>query len=194
MEVSEIRIKLVRNRGDRLKAFCSITFDNDFVVRDLKIIEGVGGYFVAMPSRKITDRCSACGMKNHLRAKFCNECGKRMNENRAKRGDERTKLHADVAHPINSQFRDIIQKRITEAYHQEVEKSKQPGYVSPRMDDLDVEYADDLSAGTDEFVSSADAPGSSVPSNPDSSVEKNRRDDESSKSSTDPSDFSEGIL
>jgi len=194
MEVSEIRIKLVRNRGDRLKAFCSVTFDNDFVVRDLKIIEGVGGYFVAMPSRKITDRCPACGMKNHLRAKFCNECGERMDENRAKRDDERTKLHADVAHPINSQCRDMIQKRIIEAYLQEVEESKQPGYVPARMDDLEVEYTDDLSTKTDDLVSSTEASGSSVPSNPSSSVEENRQDEESSKSPTDQSDFSEGLL
>ena len=53
MQISEIRIKLVENRTDRLKAFCSVTFDNCFVVRDLKIIEGTDGFFVAMPSRKL---------------------------------------------------------------------------------------------------------------------------------------------
>ena len=54
--------------GERLKAFCSITFDNCFVIRDLKIIDGSNGPFVAMPSRKLTAHCPGCGMKNHLRA------------------------------------------------------------------------------------------------------------------------------
>ena len=40
MEISEVRVKLVSNKDDRLKAFCSITMDNEFVVRDIKIIEG----------------------------------------------------------------------------------------------------------------------------------------------------------
>ena len=50
MEISEVRVKLVNNKDDRLKAFCSVTMDNEFVVRDIKVIEGVGGFFVAMPS------------------------------------------------------------------------------------------------------------------------------------------------
>jgi len=40
MEISEVRVKLVANKDDRLKAFCSMTLDNDFVVRDIKVIEG----------------------------------------------------------------------------------------------------------------------------------------------------------
>ena len=68
MEITEVRIKLMEEPGERLKAFCSITFDDCFVVRDLKIIEGTNGPFVAMPSRKLTSHCPRCGMKNHLRA------------------------------------------------------------------------------------------------------------------------------
>ena len=49
--------------------------DNEFVVRDIKIIEGTNGYFVVMPSRKMSDHCDKCGGKNHLRAKYCNNCG-----------------------------------------------------------------------------------------------------------------------
>ena len=51
MEITEVRIKLMENPEDRLRGFCSITFDDCFVVRDLKIIEGNNGPFVAMPSR-----------------------------------------------------------------------------------------------------------------------------------------------
>ena len=80
MEITEVRIKLMEEPGERLKAFCSITFDNCFVVRDLKIIDGTNGPFVAMPSRKLTSHCPGCGMKNHLRAVYCNQCGKRLEE------------------------------------------------------------------------------------------------------------------
>src|SRR4030095_1754546 len=54
VEITEVRIKLMEEPGERLKAFCSITFDNCLVVRDLKIIDGSNGPFVAMPSRKLT--------------------------------------------------------------------------------------------------------------------------------------------
>ena len=57
MEITEVRIKLMEDNNERLQAFCSVTFDDAFVVRDLKIIEGTKGSFVAMPSRKLTDRC-----------------------------------------------------------------------------------------------------------------------------------------
>ena len=48
MDITEVRVKLVDNRDERLKAFCSMTLDSDFVVRDIKIIQGSYGYFVAM--------------------------------------------------------------------------------------------------------------------------------------------------
>ena len=113
MEITEVRIKLMEDNSgsnERLQAFCSITFDDMFVIRDLKIIEGAKGFFVAMPSRKLTDRCHNCGTKNHLRSRFCNQCGCRLDENRALRdADGRAKLHADIAHPINSMCREKIQ-------------------------------------------------------------------------------------
>src|ERR1700710_2919875 len=126
--------------NERLQAFCSITFDDMFVIRDLKIIEGAKGFFVAMPSRKLTDRCGHCGTKNHLRSRFCGQCGSRLDENRAIRdADGRAKLHADIAHPINSMCREKIQGAVLTSYADELERSKMPGYVS-RYDDLDGEY------------------------------------------------------
>lgn len=53
MEITEVRITL-RNE-EKLKAFASITFDNVFVVRGLKVINGSQGYFVSMPSRRKRD-------------------------------------------------------------------------------------------------------------------------------------------
>jgi len=137
VEITEVRIKLMDDIGDRLQAFCSITFDHAFVVRDLKIIEGTNGPFVAMPSRKLTARCSQCGCKNHLRAAYCNQCGARLKEDRTVKDEHgRTKLYADIAHPINSRCREAIQDRIIQAFREEIERSKQPGYVSS-YDDLD---------------------------------------------------------
>lgn len=139
MVITEVRIKLMEdsNENERLQAFCSVTFDDAFVVRDLKIIEGTKGSFVAMPSRKLTDRCTHCGCKNHLRSRFCNACGSKLDEDRATRdSDGRVKLHADIAHPINSACREIIQGAVLKAYQQERERSKQPGYVCT-YDDYD---------------------------------------------------------
>jgi stage V sporulation protein G len=142
VEITEVRIKLMEEPGERLKAFCSITFDDCFVVRDLKIIEGTTGPFVAMPSRKLTSHCQRCGMKNHLRAAYCNQCGAKQEEGRApKDADGRAKLYADIAHPINSDCREMIQQRVIQEYFSEIELSKQPGYVS-RYDDFDFEYAE----------------------------------------------------
>jgi len=137
--ITEVRIKLMEDNSEneRLQAFCSVTFDDAFVVRDLKIIEGTKGSFVAMPSRKLTDRCPGCGCKNHLRARFCNQCGSKLDEDRATRdADGRVKLHADIAHPINSACREVIQGAVLRAFNMEKERSKQPGYVCT-YDDYD---------------------------------------------------------
>lgn len=137
MVITEVRIKLMEDNNERLLAFCSVTFDDMFVIRDLKIIEGVKGSFVAMPSRKLTDRCHQCKSKNHLRARFCNQCGARLDENRAVRHHEgRAKLHADIAHPINSNCREVLQGAVLKAFDEEKERARQPGYVC-RYDDYD---------------------------------------------------------
>lgn len=53
MEITEIRVTL--RDEDKLKGFANVTFDNAFVVRGMKIIQGNKGYFVSMPSRKRPD-------------------------------------------------------------------------------------------------------------------------------------------
>jgi stage V sporulation protein G len=136
MEITEVRIKLMEESEDRLRAFCSVTFDNCFVIRDLKIIEGSHGPFVAMPSRKLTHRCNRCGNKNHIRSHYCNNCGTRLREQQRdiREEDVPNKLYADVAHPINQACRDMIQQHVVEEYYLELERAKVPGYVS-RYDD-----------------------------------------------------------
>ena len=138
MEITEVRVKLINNKDNRLKAFCSVTMDREFVIRDVKVIEGASGVFVAMPSRKMSDHCGKCGGKNHLRARFCNNCGTALKENRAKKNYKgRMKLHADIAHPINVECRKRIQEKVTLAFNKEMGKSEQPGYKPTEIDEAD---------------------------------------------------------
>jgi len=80
MQITDVRVRKVSKEG-KMKAVVSITIDNEFVVHDIKVIEGDKGLFIAMPSRKAGD------------------------------GEYR-----DIAHPINSETRDKIQKIILEKY------------------------------------------------------------------------------
>ena len=136
MEITEVRVKLMEDPGERLLAFCSITIDHCFVVRDLKIIDGLNGPFVAMPSRKLTSHCPNCNAKNHFRARYCNDCGRlQPQEEPPVDRDGRAKLYADIAHPINTDCRERLQQKVIEAYQLELKLSQEPGYVS-RYDDL----------------------------------------------------------
>ena len=136
IDVTEVKIKIIEN-NDKLKGFCSIIFNNCFVVRDMKLIGGDNGLFIAMPSRRIMEKCVSCGSKNHARAKFCNECGSALVEvNLPQTSDGRYTLFADIAHPINASFRSQIEKAILAEYKVELERSKQLGYKS-KYSDLD---------------------------------------------------------
>jgi stage V sporulation protein G len=140
MKITEVRVKLVNNKNSRLKAFCSITIDREFVIRDIRVIEGAGGVFVAMPSRKMADHCEKCGGKNHLRAKFCNNCGAALSEKRVRKDTKgKMKLHADIVHPINIDCRKRIQARVLSAFKAELDKSEQPDYRPVEMDEPDDE-------------------------------------------------------
>ena len=145
MNVTEIRVKLIPRQRDKLRAFASMTIDDCLVIRDIKIIEGGQGLFVAMPSRKLCGRCPHCAGKNQVRARHCNDCGGRLNGVRAvvdERG--RPRLYADVAHPINQSARDFVQSHILQAYSLELERSKTAGYRAVEFDDLDYDYLSDM--------------------------------------------------
>ena len=145
MEITEVRIKLVTDLDDRLRAFCSITFDAEFVVRDLKIIEGQRGHFVAMPSRKLMEKCNRCSAKNDVKAKHCSNCGTRLPETRQQRNDGgKPRMFADIAHPINAQCRDRIEAAVLAAFEEERRLAEQPGYVC-RYDDFDDQAARSIS-------------------------------------------------
>ena len=158
MNITEIRVRLTGDPRNKLKAYCSITFEDSFVVRDLKIIEGVRGPFVAMPSRKLSDHCGQCGSKNHMRAAFCNSCGGRLDPDRALKDSRgRARLHADLAHPINSTMRIKLHRAVVKAFSDEVDRSQAEGYKPVSFDDLDdlsefldEEYLDELTRRQEE--------------------------------------------
>ena len=136
MQITEVRIKLMENSEDRLRGFCSVTFDDCFVIRDLKIIEGNNGPFVAMPSRKLTFNCHKCRTKNHLRARYCNHCGAKQKSDQVMQdSDGRARLYADIAHPVNANCREMIQNRVIEEFEAELKLAAEPGYVSRYDDD-----------------------------------------------------------
>jgi stage V sporulation protein G len=54
MEITDVRVRTIGDEG-KLKAIVSITFDDEFVVHDIKVIEGQNGLFIAMPSRKMSE-------------------------------------------------------------------------------------------------------------------------------------------
>lgn len=80
MNITDVRIRKITTEG-KMKAIVSITLDNEFVVHDIKIIEGQSGNFIAMPSRRTPD------------------------------GEFK-----DIAHPINTETREKIQKSILDEY------------------------------------------------------------------------------
>ena len=82
MEITDIRVKKISS-DSKMKAVVSVTFDDAFVVHDIKVIEGQDKLFTAMPSRKTP-------------------------ENEFK----------DIAHPINSQMRETLEKAIIDKYNE----------------------------------------------------------------------------
>lgn len=125
MEITEAKIFLKDSPDKKLKAYATVTFDNAFVVRNIKVIQGSNGIFIAMPSRKVKHPCPKCNFKNELRSKFCNQCAAPLplqapaavnHENGAQ------SEHKDIAHPITQAFRDVLQKKVLDSYGLEVKK------------------------------------------------------------------------
>lgn len=55
MNITDIRVRKVSSEGSKMRAIVSVTFDDCFVVHDIKVIEGQDKFFIAMPSRKTAD-------------------------------------------------------------------------------------------------------------------------------------------
>jgi stage V sporulation protein G len=139
--VSELRIKLnlVRQADDRLRAFATIAFNDALVIRDCKVIEAPKGLFVAMPSRKLSDRCDTCGSKNCLASRYCNQCGGGLPSARCfiEQNGHRTR-HSDIVFPTHPDARGMIEDAVLAAYHGEVARSQEPGYM-PEYEDAETD-------------------------------------------------------
>jgi stage V sporulation protein G len=125
MEITEVRIALRDALQTRLKAYATLTFDGCFVVRNVKIIEGKNGLFVAMPSRKPKIACPTCHAKSDLGSRFCHQCAAALSpsmDHAAGAGDlepQEAQAHRDIAHPVTAEFRHYLQTKVLEAYEAE---------------------------------------------------------------------------
>jgi stage V sporulation protein G len=132
MEITEARVVLKDSPDKKLKAYATVTFDNAFVVRNIKVIEGTSGLFIAMPSRKVKHPCPKCNFKNELRSRYCNQCGGLLPVPPkapvvADTSGNSQLEHKDIAHPITQSFREYLEKRILEAYSAEARRVTAPG-------------------------------------------------------------------
>lgn len=122
MEITEIRVFVKEGPDKKLKAYTTVTFDNAFVVRNIKVIQGANGLFIAMPSRKLKTQCPKCAFKNEVGSKFCNKCGSSLPPENQQMIDAKAE-HRDIAHPISKEFREYLQSKILETYKQEAGKT-----------------------------------------------------------------------
>jgi len=124
MQITEVRVYRKEDDDKKLRAYATITIDQCFVVRDIKIIEGAKGYFVAMPSRRAKEPCPRCRHRNVVRSRYCNQCGTQLETVSKYEADKtneavRQSEHRDVAHPITAECREYIQKAVLEAYEKQ---------------------------------------------------------------------------
>ena len=127
MEITEIRVFPKEGQDKKLKAYVTVTFDGVFVVRNIKIIEGKGHVFIAMPSRKLRFSCPKCSFKNEIESRFCNKCGVQLplvKEEDIEESPDAKLQHRDIAHPITKEFREYLQLRVLEVYRKEVEAGR----------------------------------------------------------------------
>lgn len=130
MEITEVRIFLKEGPDKKLKAYATLTFDDCFVVRNVKVIQGNKGLFVAMPSRKVRESCPKCNYKNATRSRFCNQCGASLPPPQPPMQQSpsavRQSEHRDIAHPITLECRELIQKKVLAAYEGELKNEPRP--------------------------------------------------------------------
>jgi len=155
MQITEVRIFLKEGPDKKLKAYATLTFDDCFVVRNVKVIQGNKGLFVAMPSRKVRESCPKCHYKNSIRSKYCNQCGGSLPQPQQpaqSSSSARQSEHRDIAHPITLECREMIQSRVLAAYEEEAKKSPSERTTTRAMDErlpFDEVEDDDIAEGKD---------------------------------------------
>ena len=133
MKITEVRVFPTKSRDGKLKAYAAMTIDDWFVVRNIKVIQGNGGFFVAMPSRKAMIACPKCKFKNVRGSKYCNDCGAslgKQDESEETSDVGKQNDHMDIAHPIKQECRIYIQDEILNAFNSEMKRKFAPGESS----------------------------------------------------------------
>jgi stage V sporulation protein G len=120
VEITEIRVHLLECRGDtgKLRAYASLVFDGELVVKDMRVVETAAGPIVAFPSRKVTAHCPTCAHRNPLAANFCGHCGGRLPG--VPGGEPEAKLYVDTSHPITAPFGSYVRSAVLAAYRAEL--------------------------------------------------------------------------
>lgn len=123
LAVTSVRVTLAEpGAADRVLGYATLETE-DLSIHDIKIIRGNSGYIVAMPARKLEDRCRGCGGRNPYCAAFCMACGRPLDPERGPRdATGRRKLYWDVLHPLNPRARRAIEEAVLEAYHAAVRR------------------------------------------------------------------------
>ncbi len=135
MKITEVRIFPKEGQDKKLKAYATLTFDHCFVVRNIKVIQGNTGLFIAMPSRKMRHVCLKCRFKHEAGAKFCSQCGTVLAPKPAADVHEEVRNeHRDIAHPVTQEFRDYLQSETLKVYQEEAEKIAS-GLIKPMFYD-----------------------------------------------------------
>lgn len=127
MEITSTKIEIVDPKHNPyLLAVSSIVLDGEFVVHEIKLIQGKSGKcFISMPGRKRREGCPNCRkMRNELDANYCARCGVELQkeESRYRDADGRSLLYIDICHPLNPDFREYLEKTVMASY--EIEKER----------------------------------------------------------------------
>ena len=115
-EITDVKIALNEGTGSKLRAFATITLDDVFVIRDIKIIDGKKGLFVAMPCIQISEKCPSCGRRNVVHSRYCSNCGKALPDFSEHMPEARKEEYKDIAHPICADCRSYVENTIVSAY------------------------------------------------------------------------------
>lgn len=147
MKITDVRLRKVNNQDTRMKALVSVTFDESFVIHDLRVIDGNNGLFVAMPSKRTPD------------------------------GEFR-----DIAHPINSEMRQHVQKEVMRVYEEtadavqeEQENKSEPTVESdPAEDEAVPEQADEADAADSNAAQENNVKNEDTPEVSEDTAEENK--------------------
>lgn len=133
MEVTQVIVKPYRDSSEsRLRAFVTVEFDRVFVVHDVKVIQGAERTFIAMPSRRLSTRCPTCARPNHLRANYCNQCGRKLALLPPTDGETQNDFFADICHSIDPKYREQLEATVLAAYDARL-ASGVPPCLNPRL-------------------------------------------------------------